>query len=451
MAVDIQEPNDIPPNTITDENAGRFEILVYEQSADVAGIKRLGIAGWKDYLGFNSHKITNVASYIGMPSDYPWESDSDIPYEGTTVTHQIDTLATKLGMSQEPGTFDPLYPRFQTVEDEVNGTGSPAAGGLMQRMSQAETDIQSIEEEIGSSGGGSGSLTARINALETTVGDSTSGLVKDVADIDTEIGDDTTSGSIKGRIKVVEDSVATNTTNINTINETLDGDGTNPGLKSQVNTLDNDINDPANGLKKQVEELKSNVYQYQGNITAVTGDNPTTEITVDDTPITVDIDNLKNGWVYNIDPSDPTLDSLTINGEKFNRGENVAIVNNGTTIKFDKLSANIDVKKVNELDTRVTELESYFETIDINSSWTSASIPSGIYQFSSVFGPAAGKVLSVFILSFDNTGSSLTTEPVDVSGNFNSHWEIDVNDTGCLKPKPFTGSRKLSIHRIGDV
>lgn len=449
MAVEIQEPNDIPGGSLTPATEDNFEILVYQKAEDAAGIKRMAISGWKDYLGFNSHKVNNVASYVGMPSDYPWNEDSDIPYEGTTITNQIDTLATKLGISQEPGTFDPLYPRFQTVEDEVNGTGSPASGGLMQRMSQAETNIQSIEEEIGSSGGGSGSLTARINALETTVGDSTSGLVKDVADIDTEIGDDTTAGSIKGRIKIVEDSVATNTTNINTINETLDGDGTNPGLKAQVNTLDNDINDPADGLKKQVEELKSNVYQYQGNITAVTGDNPTTEITVDDTSITVDVDSLKNGWVFNIDPSDPTKDSLTINGEKFNRGENVAIVNNGTTIKFDKLGANIDVKKVNELDTRVTELESYFETIDINSSWTSANIDDGIYQFSCIVSSLSGKTLSVFILSFIN-GQSQTQSPVDISDNFANYWELD-NDTSYLKSKSFTGTRKLSIHKIGDV
>ena len=450
MAVEIQEPNDIPGGSLTPATEDNYEILVYQKSEDAAGIKRMAISGWKDYLGFNSHKVNNVASYVGMPSDYPWNEDSDIPYERTTVTNQIDTLATKLGISQEPGTFDPLYPRFQTVEDEVNGTGEPASGGLMQRMSQAETDIQSIEEEIGSSGGSSGSLTSRINALETTVGGSTSGLVKGVADINTEIGDDTTSGSIKGRIKVNEDNITSNTTNINTINETLDGDGTNPGLKAQVNTLDNDINDPTNGLKKQVEELKSNVYQYQGNITAVTGDNPVTEITVDDTTITVDVDNLKNGWVYNIDPSDPTKDSLTINGEKFNRGENVAIVNNGTTIKFDKLGANIDVKKVNELDTRVTELESYFETIDINSSWTSAQIPKGIYQFSSVVGNAAqGLKLSVFILAFNN-GQSQTTDPADISGNFSTYWEFDSDL--YLKPKGMSsGTRKLSIHRIGDV
>ena len=433
MAVEIQEPNDIPGGSLTPATEDNYEILVYQKSEDAAGIKRMAISGWKDYLGFNSHKVNNVASYVGMPSDYPWNEDSDIPYERTTVTNQIDTLATKLGISQEPGTFDPLYPRFQTVEDEVNGTGEPASGGLMQRMSQAETDIQSIEEEIGSSGGSSGSLTSRINALETTVGGSTSGLVKGVADINTEIGDDGTSGSIKGRIKVNEDNITSNTTDIGNLQAT--------------------VGDSNSGLVKQVRDLESKVYRFSGSIINVDDPDNTTAIILSDNT-QINIEDLENGQVFDINPVSENSIKMTINStsKTYSKGNNIAwTVPEGKTGYFDELGMNIDIEQLNNLQTDVNELKSYFQTIDIDSSWTSASIPSGIYQFSSVFGPAAGKALSIFMLSFDNRGSSLTTEPVDVSGNFNSHWEIDVNDTGCLKPKPFTGSRKLSIHRIGEV
>lgn len=451
MAVEIQEPNDIPGGSLTPATEDNYEILVYQKSEDAAGIKRMAISGWKDYLEFNSHKVNNVASYVGMPSDYPWNEDSDIPYGGTTVTNQIDTLATKLGISQEPGTFDPLYPRFQTVEDEVNGTGEPASGGLMQRMSQAETDIQSIEEEIGSSGGSSGSLTSRINALETTVGGSTSGLVKGVADINTEIGDDGTSGSIKGRIKVNEDNIASNTTDIGNLQATV-GDSSS-GLVKNVTDLQATVGDSNSGLVKQVRDLESKVYRFSGSIINVDDpDNTTVIILSDNTQI--NIEDLENGQVFDINPVSENSIKMTINStsKTYSKGNNIAwtVLKDGTGY-FDELGMNIDIEQLNNLQTDVNELKSYFQTIDIDSSWTSASIPSGIYQFSSVFGPAAGKVLSIFILSFDNTGSSLTTKPVDVSGNFNSHWEIDVNDTGRLKPKPFTGSRKLSIHRIGDV
>lgn len=45
-------------------------------------------------------------------------------------------------------------------------------------------------------GGGSGDLTTRVTALETTVGDSSSGLVKDVDDLETIVGDES-SGLVK--------------------------------------------------------------------------------------------------------------------------------------------------------------------------------------------------------------------------------------------------------------
>ena len=368
MSVEIQEPNDIPGGSLTPATEDNYEILVYQKSEDAAGIKRMAISGWKDYLGFNSHKVNNVASYVGMPSDYPWNEDSDIPYEGTTVTNQINTLATKLGISQEPGTFDPLYPRFQTVEDEVNGTGEPASGGLMQRMSQAETDIQSIEEEIGSSGGGSGSLTSRINALEITVGGSTSGLVKDVADINTEIGDEGTSGSIKGRIKVNENNIASNTTDIGNLQAT--------------------VGDSSSGLVKQVRDLESKVYRFSGSIINVDDPDNTTAIILSDNT-QINIEDLENGQVFDINPISENSIKMTINStsKTYSKGNNIAwtVLKDGTGY-FDELGMNIDIEQLNNLQTDVNELKSYFVSETIDKTWTSANIRSGIYQFSFLFG-----------------------------------------------------------------
>ena len=45
-----------------------------------------------------------------------------------------------------------------------------------------------------------------ITALKATVGDSTKGLVKDVADAKTAIGSESTEGSILARIKALEDA-----------------------------------------------------------------------------------------------------------------------------------------------------------------------------------------------------------------------------------------------------
>lgn len=49
-------------------------------------------------------------------------------------------------------------------------------------------------------------LETAVEALETAVGDAEAGLVKDVADIETAIGDESTEGSILYRIKALEDA-----------------------------------------------------------------------------------------------------------------------------------------------------------------------------------------------------------------------------------------------------
>lgn len=453
MAVEIQEPTDLPSGSITDETASRYEILVYEKAQDNAGIKKIGIAPWKDYLNFNSHKVKNVANYLGMPSGYPWESDADVPYgppyaeEHMTLTEQVNTLQTKLGINTLPGAFDPLYPRFEQVEKDVEGIGEPATGGLMQRMTSAEQDIQSLSEEIGSGSGGSGTLTARINTLEDTVGDSTSGLVKDVTDINTEIGDDSTASSIKGRIKVNEDNITANTTNIGNLQTTV-GDSAS-GLVKDVTTLQSVVGDDNTGLVKEVHDLKSKVYVYCGNITGVDSESATTAIFVDGGQ-RVSLDSITNGSVYNINPAVDTI-SMTINGTsyKFSKGTNVAWVKRESEPGyFDELGATIDITEINKLKTDVSTLQSYFKTMDINSSWTSADIPDGIYQCSSICTTSAIPMLSTFIISFDDNGVNTNNQKIDISNNFTDYWEID---NSLLKPKNLTGTRKLSIHKIGEI
>ena len=49
-------------------------------------------------------------------------------------------------------------------------------------------------------------LETAVEALETAVGDAEAGLVKDVADIEAAIGDESTEGTILARIKALEDA-----------------------------------------------------------------------------------------------------------------------------------------------------------------------------------------------------------------------------------------------------
>ena len=70
--------------------------------------------------------------------------------------------------------------------------------------------LYKILEDLDSAAGGDAAditeLESDVEALQTTVGDSTGGLVKDVTDLETAIGDESTEGSILARIKALEDA-----------------------------------------------------------------------------------------------------------------------------------------------------------------------------------------------------------------------------------------------------
>lgn len=69
--------------------------------------------------------------------------------------------------------------------------------------------LYKILEDLDSAAGGDAAditkLESDVGALQTTVGDSTGGLVKDVTDLETAIGDESTEGTILARIKALED------------------------------------------------------------------------------------------------------------------------------------------------------------------------------------------------------------------------------------------------------
>lgn len=198
----------------------------------------------------------------------------------------------------------------------------------------------------------------------------------------------------------------------------------------------------------------SNVYRFVGSIKdAINDGNVTTKIILSDNTQMLVPDDMGNGMVFDINPSTGT--TIKLNGVEYQKGNNVAWVKpesgNGY---FDELGMNIDVSEIAQLrqdvDNIKEQLDSYYKTEIINSSWTSAQISKGIYQLSSVVGNAAqGLKLSVFILAFNN-GQSQTTDPADISGNFSTYWEFDSDL--YLKPKGMSsGTRTLSIHKIGDI
>lgn len=274
MAVTIAEPNDISSGSITPETENFYEILVYQKAADNAGIKRMAIAGWKNYLNFNSHKVNNLERFISVDDGYAWDTDADVPYSGVPITERIQGLADKIGVTAEPGAgFPTILPRLEQLEDYVkDGWDDESSGttvhveGLLDRTTNCESHIEELEDAIG--GGatpGPGTLTGRIDALENTVGDNDSGLVKDVTTLKDEVENSTT-----GLIKKVTD----NTTDISTLKTTVGnnssglvkdvndintklGSGTTTTLISDVTTLKEDVETPTTGLKDVVGDSES--------------------------------------------------------------------------------------------------------------------------------------------------------------------------------------------------
>lgn len=488
MAVTIQEPASIPGSSITPENANRYHVLVYEQAQDDAGIKRLRISDWKNYLGFNTHKVDNLESYTGMDPNFPWDSDADIDYDFDTygkpdLTKRIENLKDKLGVSYNDGVIsETINAKLNRIEQQINGnpvtTPTTSSTGIQADLNQAIIDLHSLEEEVGSASGGSGTLTERIGTLEQAVnGDgSTTGLRPEVNILNTTIFGDSSLpqpnglqvdvGALQNDVTALNiavgipysgsDSLANRTDALETKvgNETI----TDGSISANINTIKGDISDIRSSI--------TNLYTYQGDIYDIDGD-ATHKTTWIDTSFDVAMPNhillsdLETGWVYNINVGQGnTLKIYTDDSGSFveyTNGTNISWIKDTTQPngwgKFDELGSAIDVSEVNTLKDKVTTLESKFKTEDVTAgnTWSSSSminIP-GIYTFSTLI-PASGSnpsVLCAFTAAIDSSGM-ISGTPADCSGNFSTYFQIDSSNFVKAKVQSI---RKMNYTKIGEI
>ena len=492
MATQIAEPSDLPAGSITDANANHFRVLVYEQDQNFAGIKTLGIGDWKSFLNFNGAAINNVATFVGIDiTEYNYKSTTEIPLpEGVySVIERINNVASQCGVQTNPvspGVFTPLLDRIEELKDWVHDGWTDESvephkeySGLLDRMSAAELNIDSIEEEIGSSSS-SGSLTGRISQLEDTVGDSSNGLVKDVSDLKNTVGN-SASGLVKdvsdigifigdytihdptisSRLNNLETKTGANSsyTDTNSIDSRLVAIETNTGVALAD---DYDVSTDGTLLQriKDVESLAGSAYHYKGDIISCTGD------TLNLSDGTITLTELKSsdkytGYVYNIKPS--SGDYIEIAGVRFNRGVNVAWVwKDGGNGYFDELGTAIDVSQITTLQRQVSTLtedindinntlnEKFINNKNPSQIWNSTQITvRGLYLVTGfVYNPNPANIkLESFVGYFDNTGACLKKNDIYIESS-NSIFSFD--ETTYIVSAGST-SVKVNITQIGNT
>ena len=183
--------------------------------------------------------------------------------QNNTQSQQIDDLYSKYN-ALDPTSPTNLYSRVQTLEDTMGNSplqtvAQTVTGAINELFGHATdvdadevdydntnsqlvaTDVQGAIDEVN---GKVDVDSARIGALETTVGGAGSGLVKDVSDLQTTVGDNSA-----GLVKDVADL------------GTTVGDAT-AGLVKDVADLQTTVGDATAGLVKSVDDLESDA-QYE--------------------------------------------------------------------------------------------------------------------------------------------------------------------------------------------
>lgn len=215
-------------------------------------------------------------------------------------------------------------------------------------------------------GGGSSDLENRVEALETTVGDSTSGLVKDVDDLDDSVStisssvsslQTTVGNSTSGLVKDVDDlQTAVGDSNSGLVHDVS-------GLSTSVGSLETTVGDNNSGLVKAVNDLETTV----GDSTAgLVHDVSTMSSSVSSLQTTVGDSN--SGLVKDVNDLETTVgDNERVTSEALTSLRTIILDNEQTTsealTELRRLIAGIS-DTVDGLNLRLTQAESEITTLD---------------------------------------------------------------------------------------
>ena len=114
-------------------------------------------------------------------------------------------MVFKIGTLLEKGRFNwkGVNKILHNHESRIDALEGKTDSDTVYDDTEIKADISALETTVGDANSG---LVKDTSALKTTVGDADGGLVKSVADINTAIGDVSTEGTILARIKALEDA-----------------------------------------------------------------------------------------------------------------------------------------------------------------------------------------------------------------------------------------------------
>lgn len=138
----------------------------------------------------------------------------------TLAGYGITDAYTKAEVDETFETIANVDAKVKELADTVGGTGPDGSTGIVSTVTEHGTRITNLESKVGdktvanqisealgtyTTENGIEGLSGKVTALEGTVGDSTDGLVKDVADLQTAL---TETGSTGALIKANKDAIA---------------------------------------------------------------------------------------------------------------------------------------------------------------------------------------------------------------------------------------------------
>lgn len=205
-----------------------------------------------------SKKIQNVLYDI-----YPKTAADVVEYGEGSVKDALDSLSADFANYYTQDEVDALV---EAVDDKLTAL----IGGDVSLDAAFDT-IKEISDWLASGDGAAVSgLISDVSALKTTVGDSTSGLVKGLADaqddidaLETALGD--ASSGLTKRVGDLESTVGNASAGL--VKQVADLESDMTTAQGDIDALETALGDASSGLTKRVGDLESDMTTAQGDIT----------------------------------------------------------------------------------------------------------------------------------------------------------------------------------------